>query len=431
MATCLSKLAEVEFELLGLRHDGRRIHRVVEPVRKIAVGKEVHAQHGGQDRQGPGGFGKVMEPLQQEHGDQGCPNLDAQGVFADAHETFNLEVLLEGFEEEFDLPAGTIDFGQRCSAKVQMVGQQDDRALVFFVPHHDASQGMRAFGWGVDAGKPDDFVGQDVAVLRDRPPLDDLVDGVFFHAGDEEDSLGNPRGKLLVMVVGAVHDDDGARGQAQQMQNFRIVSFGFRNQNEGGHVVVVVQEDMGFDAALGAPELRPWKQAQTQGHRGRIQREQFILEPELVLARAKPSLVAKPLHKRPEQFLEQCGGAVCVGIGQGGFVRGVLDAHMDELAHAAGQAVADFAQRVGVRELAEQHANELRPTGEPTRVTFACVLLDDARKFGSGNLFKKLTKQTGGLYHRTTLHVGVVNRFLRYPILQRRGRVVNSIFSKT
>ena len=50
------------------------------------------------------GFGKVMQPLEQQHGDQGCPNLDVQRIFGGAHEALDLEVLLQRFEEQFDLP---------------------------------------------------------------------------------------------------------------------------------------------------------------------------------------------------------------------------------------------------------------------------------------------------------------------------------------
>jgi hypothetical protein len=36
----------------------------------------------------------MVQPFQQEDRDQGCPNLDAQGVFGGAHEALHLEVLL-------------------------------------------------------------------------------------------------------------------------------------------------------------------------------------------------------------------------------------------------------------------------------------------------------------------------------------------------
>lgn len=346
-------------------------------------------------------------------------------------EALDLQVLLEGFEEEFNLPPLAIDFGKGGGPEFEMVGEQHDFTLVVGIPYHDAAQGMRAFGFGIDSGEADDFVGQDVAVVRYGPAFDDLVHRVVLHAGDEEDALDNPGGELQVVVVRAVHDDDGTRRQAQQVQNLRVVAFGFRNQDEGRHVVIVVQQDMRFDAALGAPEPRPGEQAQAQGYGGRIQRQEFVLEPELVLARTQLPVRAEALHESPEQVLEQGSGPMLVGVRQGGLVRRVPDAQMDELPKATGEAIADLAQRIGVGQLAKQHADELRPTREPACVTFPLMPLDDTGEFGAGNLFQKLTKQTCGLYHRSTLLAGVGNRDFPYPILQRPWRVVNSPFSES
>ena len=52
-----------------------------------------------------------MKPFEQEQGDQGCPNLDAEGVFAGADEGLHGEVLFQGFEEQFDFPAVLKDGG--------------------------------------------------------------------------------------------------------------------------------------------------------------------------------------------------------------------------------------------------------------------------------------------------------------------------------
>jgi hypothetical protein len=58
----------------------------VEPLGQLAVGEQVQPQHGGQIGQGPVGLGEVMQPFQEEQGDQGCPNLDAECVLAGANE---------------------------------------------------------------------------------------------------------------------------------------------------------------------------------------------------------------------------------------------------------------------------------------------------------------------------------------------------------
>lgn len=171
-----------------------------------------------------------MEPFEQEQGNQGCPNLDAQRILAGADKALDLEVLFEGLEEEFDLPAFAIGLGKGRGAEFEVVGQEHALALVLCVPYDDAAQRMGALGFGMGPGEADDLVGQDMAVVGHGAALDDLVDGVVLHAGDEEEALGNPGGELLVEVVGAVHDDARTRCQAQQVYALRVVAFGFRDK---------------------------------------------------------------------------------------------------------------------------------------------------------------------------------------------------------
>ena len=59
-----------------------------------------------------------MQPLQQQHCDQGCPNLDAQRVLTSPYEGLDLEVLLQRLEEEFDLPTLLVDLCDRRGPEV-------------------------------------------------------------------------------------------------------------------------------------------------------------------------------------------------------------------------------------------------------------------------------------------------------------------------
>jgi hypothetical protein len=95
----LSKSHQSERKLLRCREHGWRAERVIEPGGQIAVGKQVHAQHGSQVRQRPLRLGKMVQPFEQQNGDQGCPNRNAQGVLAGTHKSLYLEVLLKGFEQ--------------------------------------------------------------------------------------------------------------------------------------------------------------------------------------------------------------------------------------------------------------------------------------------------------------------------------------------
>jgi hypothetical protein len=99
----LSKSCQRQSKLFGRRDQGRGAHRVVNPMGQVAVGKQVQAEHRSQVRERPVGLREVGQPLQQQQRDQGCPNLDAEGVFTGADEGLDGQVLLEGLEEQLGL----------------------------------------------------------------------------------------------------------------------------------------------------------------------------------------------------------------------------------------------------------------------------------------------------------------------------------------
>lgn len=75
----------------------------MEPLIQLTVSKQVQPQQGRQVGQRPVGLGEVMQPFEQQEGDQGCPNLDTQGVFAGADEALHSQVLLERLEQLSDI----------------------------------------------------------------------------------------------------------------------------------------------------------------------------------------------------------------------------------------------------------------------------------------------------------------------------------------
>ena len=71
-----------------------------------------------------------MQIEQQQHGDQCCPNLDPNCVGRGADKGFDPQVLFNGFEEQLDLPALTIDLGDGFGAEVETIRDEDDVACI-------------------------------------------------------------------------------------------------------------------------------------------------------------------------------------------------------------------------------------------------------------------------------------------------------------
>jgi hypothetical protein len=132
----------------------------------------------------------------------------------------------------------------------------------------------------------DDLVGAVVAILRDREFGLDGKGGVVFQAGNEEDAGQGPAAEQGVVGIAAIHGHDGTGIEGEGIGQFDIAPLGFREQHVSWQVIVMVEQDMSFDATLGAAEVRPREHGEAQRDGGRIQRQQLILEAEPVLAGA-------------------------------------------------------------------------------------------------------------------------------------------------
>lgn len=51
----------------------------------------------------------MMKPLEHEHGNEGCPNLDPKRVLARSDKRLYLQVLFQRLEEQLNLPAVLVD----------------------------------------------------------------------------------------------------------------------------------------------------------------------------------------------------------------------------------------------------------------------------------------------------------------------------------
>jgi len=162
----------------------------------------------------------------------------------------------------------------------------------------------------------------------------------------------------------------------------------------------MVEQHMGLHAALVVAASGPGKQRQTQGHGGRVQRQQLVAKTEFVLARTQALLLAEARQRGVEQIPIKRGWAMLVGIGQGGLVGRPGNAEMHQLAQTTGQPIADLAQRIGVAQLAKQHGHKLGPAVEALGGPLGLMLFDQAGKLQTRKLMQQLIEQTGYLYHQ-------------------------------
>src|SRR6516164_5021851 len=211
----LSRLAKGQHPLRGREHGGQALDRLIEPGSEIPIREEVHSQQGDQVRQRPGEAGLELEVLEQQHRDQGGPDLHLQGIGAGPHKGLDLQVLLQGLEEQLDLPAVLVDGGDGRSPEGQVVGQEHEGGILLRGVDLDPPQPMRTRGLGLGPRQADHLIAADLAALRHPAALDHLVDGGVLQPGHEEDPVSRQPAEPGVVYVAAVEDQVRPRIEAQ------------------------------------------------------------------------------------------------------------------------------------------------------------------------------------------------------------------------
>jgi len=107
----------------------------------------------------------------------------------------------------------------------------------------------------------------------------------------------------------------------------------------------MIEQEMQFHGPFGPSERGPWEQRQTEGYGRAVQGEQLVLESEFVFSWSCTFTYRKGLV---EEISEHLPCPMGIGIGEGGFVGGILHTEMMELAEAAGKSPAYLSEALGL-----------------------------------------------------------------------------------
>lgn len=250
--------------------------------------------------------------------------------------------------------------------------------------------------------------------MRDGELSDDAIVGVFLEAGDEVDAFIGPVGEELVVIEGFVHGDDGSWVEVEEPGDFDFVLSGGGDVDEAGEIVVVIEEDVDLDAALGSSELGPLEEAEAEGDGGGVEGMERVFEAKL-FSGAEAAAVVEVIEGCEEEVAEEFGGPMFVGVGEGRAGDGAKDAEVAELAEAALEAPGNLAERICRREMAEEHGDKLRPAGKALGASLRLMLLDEGGELRTREVMKDLTENTCNLYHKAVLLAVVEDGFSTIP----------------
>src|SRR5690349_6458321 len=86
---------------------------IVQPLPQVSVHQQIHAEEIDQIGERPCRFGFQLQELDQNHRDHGCPNLDPYCICRTAHKTFDVKILFDELEKNFNLPTILVDVRNR------------------------------------------------------------------------------------------------------------------------------------------------------------------------------------------------------------------------------------------------------------------------------------------------------------------------------
>lgn len=153
--------------------------------------------------------------LQDQDGDQCCPNLDQKCVRGGSHEGLDPQILFDGFEKDLDLPSVLVNRGNRCCAQSHVVGQKDDDLFIFLVPNLQPPQGAGIFPLRVESRKFNYLIAQDAPSPGNGLLLENPEIGVVLLTGDEENTVQISSPEELVIEIPLVdrHNRAGRKRQ--------------------------------------------------------------------------------------------------------------------------------------------------------------------------------------------------------------------------
>jgi hypothetical protein len=382
---------------LGVRKFGWSLKGVIEPVPEVTVGKQIQAEQGHQSAERHVVLRTELEIFEQQHGNQCCPNLSLQSIGAGADEGLDLQVLLEHFEEEFDLPAVPVYPANGGCSEGKVVSEKLNLTLVLFVPDNHPAQQFWILLSGHRAGESNELIMEHISMLRQGAVMYDFINGVLLESGNEENTGVVPLPEEFKVTVSAVHRDDAAGGKSKMAGSDDIGSLAFGDHREVRQIAVVVKEQVELNGTLRLTEISPRKQTETEVHGSRVEAEQFVLEAELLLFTR--ALTATEVPQMKEGILIELPGTVSVGVGKCALGRCGTQSQVAELAAGDGQSVADLPQALGLGELTEEHGDILVPGGKALGVALCPAFMDKARKGNPGYDLKYLAEQTCGKLH--------------------------------
>src|SRR5216683_7153783 len=160
-------------------------------------------------------------------------------------------MLLDPFEEEFDLPTAAVKLGDRERWQGEVVGEKDQRLVGLGILEANASQRRFEALVRVEAGKNDGLIADQPGAAVDRMRVTPLDLEIGLAAGHEEAAGFVKAVQPLEVEKAPIHDVERPGLGQQLIEDVDLVHLAVADMDEGWDVAAQIEQRMQLDRRFG------------------------------------------------------------------------------------------------------------------------------------------------------------------------------------
>ncbi len=194
----------------------------------------------------------------------GGPDLRLHSVRRRSVERLDTQMLLRPLEKELHLPAAFVEFSDCQGWEGEIIRQERQSQVVFFIVKLHASELVRVILRGVESGQNDPLI---------APQAGRLINWIRIEPSEFEVGLGpdNKVGQALgediepfEVKIPAVHDVERSRFGNEGIEDIDVMDATLGYFDEKRYIPAQIQKGVQLDRGLGFTEPRPREQRKTE-----------------------------------------------------------------------------------------------------------------------------------------------------------------------
>jgi len=321
----------------------------------------------------------------------GAPDLRLHGVLAVTQKMFDAQMLLNPFEEQFNLPTAFVQCRNGRCWQPSIVRQEHQRLTGICIFETNPAQIFRIFFRFINPVQTNGLVTNYSHVFVNWRRINTPEIHVTFGTSYKKRSSLMHVVESFKIQVTSIHDVESTGLYRQEIQHVHFMHFPIADMDKCGYRPSQIKQRMQFDCSFGLAKRSPIKQRQTQVNRCGIQ---CINTGVKIHSHRRISVqLSGSYNQSLSQRMIDSPVTLIECIRQGGSCRNILQSHVKQLRPIGSQANFNVPQRLTPGQLRKCHDSKQIGTTQRLHSSVTGMPTDDATKIFPWHKFHNLRKQ--------------------------------------